>query len=111
MLGTYSDFASRAIRDENDGKVTTLAGKVGFRQFFAHGIHVEASANIGWRNETERPDGASYDALQLRLWGLAGYQKEFAERFYANARVALGVHIYRSDRFATRRKSSCPVPT
>lgn len=63
VLGTYSDFASRVIRDENDGKVRTLAGKVGSRQFFVHGIHVEASANIGWRNETERPDGASYDAL------------------------------------------------
>jgi hypothetical protein len=108
VLGTYSDFASLIIRDETDGKVRNLSGKLGFRQFLVYGTHVEVSANLGWRNETERPDGESYDAFQARLWVLAGYQHEFTRQVYANARAALGFHLYRSDRFAAEERKLAP---
>jgi len=108
VFGSYADFASRVIRDEQDGKVRTLAGKFGYRQFLWYGTHFELSANAGWRNETERPDGASYDAFQVRLWALAGYQHEFTRVMYMNARAALGVHLYRSDRFASEERLLAP---
>ncbi|MGC4088700.1 MAG: hypothetical protein QM756_12540 [Polyangiaceae bacterium] len=108
VFGTYADFASRVIRDEQDGKVRNLSGKLGFRQFLVYGLHVEVSANLGWRNETERPDGNSYDAFHARLWFLGGYQHEFSRVFYANARAALGVHLYRSDRFASEERKLVP---
>ncbi|MFZ5890467.1 MAG: hypothetical protein ACOY0T_05305 [Myxococcota bacterium] len=108
VLGTYADFASRVIRDEQDGKVRNLSAKVGFRQFFVYGTHVEVSANLGWRNETARPDGESYDAFHTRIWFLAGYQHEFSRMFYANARGGLGVHLYRSDRFAAEERQLAP---
>lgn len=108
VLGAYADFASRVVRDENDGKVRNLSGKLGYRQFFIGGTHLEVSSNLGWRNETQRPDGESYDAFHARLWLLAGYQHEFSSRFYANARAALGIHLYRSDRFAAEERQRVP---
>lgn len=108
VVGTYADFASRVVRDEGDGKVRTLAAKLGYRQFFVHGTHLEVSANLGWRNEVQRPDGASYDAFHARVWLLGGYQHDFSPRFYGNARAALGVHLYRSDRFAAEEKKIVP---
>lgn len=108
VVGTYADFASRVVRDEGDGKVRTLAAKLGFRQFFVAGTHLEISANFGWRNEVERPDGASYHAFHTRVWFLGGYQHDFSPRFYGNARAALGVHVYRSDRFAAEEKKLVP---
>lgn len=108
VLGSYADFASRVVRDEADGKVRNLSGKVGFRQFLVYGTHLELSANLGWRNETARPDGESYDAFHARLWALAGYQHEFSRQVYANARAALGVHLYRSDRFASEERKLAP---
>jgi hypothetical protein len=101
VLGGHSDFASRVIRDDAYGKVAFLAGKVGYRQFFVYGLHVEVSANVGWRHEEHRPpNDATVDGFQTRLWLLAGYQHEFSRTIYANVRGGPGIHIYRSDELA-----------
>jgi hypothetical protein len=100
VIGLYSDFASRVVRDHKDGKVRNLSAKLGLRQFFWQGIHAEASVNLGWRNEVERPDGESYHAFQARLWLYAGYQHDRSDRFASEERpfvmggdLNLGVHF------------------
>jgi hypothetical protein len=109
VLGAYADFASRIVRDDTYGKVANLSGKIGWRQFFVYGLHVEASANIGWRHEEARPpDNLTIDGFQTRLWLLGGYQYEISRLFYANARGALGIHIYRSDAYASLEKKLVP---
>lgn len=35
-------------------------------------------------------------------------QHEFSPRFYANARAGLGIHLYRTDRFASEEKQRVP---
>lgn len=108
LVGTYADFANRIIRGPEKGKTAVLAGKIGWRQFFVYGTHLEISANVGWRHEEARPDGNEFDGVQARVWALAGYQHEFSRSIYANARGGLGVHLYRSDRFASEERVLSP---
>ena len=105
VVGTYSDFASRVVRDDSYGKVANLSGKLGWRQYFVSGVHAELSANLGWRHEEHRPpDDLTVDGFQVRLWTLAGYEHALSERFYVNARGGVGFHIYRSDELAHLEK-------
>jgi hypothetical protein len=104
VVGTYADFAHRVVRKADAAKTGVLAAKLGYRQFLWSGTHLEASINAGWRRETQRADGEQIDALQARLWLLAGYQYDFDRRFYANARGGGGFHLYRSDRFASEER-------
>lgn len=109
VTGLYSDFASRIVRGDEHGKVANLSGKIGWRQFFAYGLHAEVSANLGWRHEEHRPpDDTTVDGFQVRLWTLAGYQYDFTRSVYANVRGGLGVHLYRSDRLAGEEKKLVP---
>lgn len=109
VVGAYSDFASRVVRDDSYGKVANLSGKLGWRQSVWRGVHVEASANLGWRHEERRPpNDVTVDGFQIRLWGLAGYTHDFSPRLYANARAGLGVHIYRSDELGDLEKKLVP---
>jgi hypothetical protein len=114
VIGAYSDFASRIIRGDESGKVVNLSAKLGYRQFFVYGLHVEVTANVGWRHESDRPPAgtqsfpANIDGFQTRLWTLAGYQHEFSSAFYANARVGMSVNVYRSDAYASLEKVAVP---
>lgn len=104
VLGTYADFAHRVVRKPGAAKTGVLAAKLGYRQFLISGIHLEATANIGWRRETERADGATFDALQGRLWLMAGWQWELSRAFYFNTRGGFGTHLFRTDRFADEER-------
>jgi hypothetical protein len=114
VIGAYSDFASRVVRGDKDGKVANLSGKIGYRQFFVYGLHAEASINSGWRHESDRPaDGArvfpsTIDGFANRLWVLAGYQHEFSSAIYGNARAGVGFNVYRSDAYASLEKGVVP---
>ncbi len=109
VTGAYSDFANRIVRGDEHGKVSNFSGKIGWRQFFVYGLHAEVSANLGWRHEEHRPpDDTTVDGFQIRLWTLAGYQHDFTRSVYANARLGLGVHLYRSDRLASEEKKLVP---
>ncbi|MBL8681963.1 MAG: hypothetical protein JNK05_22540 [Myxococcales bacterium] len=105
VLGVHTDFAWRSVRDPNAGRVAFLGGKVGWRQFFGYGIHLEVVLHAGWRHEEQNPwDGMPIHSFQGRLWSWLGYQHEFTTRFYANVRGGLGVHTFRTDRFADRER-------
>ena len=110
VTGAYADYANWVVRGDDSGKVRNLSGKLGYRQFLVEGLHVEVSANIGWRHEEDRPpSGAAVfpsdiDGFQTRLWLYAGYQIEFTKRFYANARGAVGINVWRSDSYAYLEK-------
>ncbi|HEY5937011.1 MAG TPA: hypothetical protein VIU61_20315 [Kofleriaceae bacterium] len=105
VVGAYSDFASRVVRDDSYGKVANLSGKLGWRQYLIAGLHAEVSANLGWRHEEHRPpDDITVDGFQIRLWMLAGYEHALSSRFYVNARGGVGVHVYRSDELAHLEK-------
>jgi hypothetical protein len=109
VVGAYSDFASRVVRDDSYGKVANLSGKLGWRQYLVKGLHVELSANLGWRHEEHRPpDDVTVDGFQIRLWTLAGYEHALTPRFYVNARGGLGIHVYRSDELAHLEKKLVP---
>jgi hypothetical protein len=94
--------------------VFQYAGKLGYRQYFTHGLQAELSANVGLRHEEDRPpaDGMTYpptiDGFLIRLWGLVGYQYDFSRVLYANARGGLSVNIYRSDAYAYLEKQLVP---
>jgi hypothetical protein len=114
VTGAYDDQATWLVRGDESGKVRNLSGKLGYRQFFVHGLHAEVVANIGWRHESNRPpDGAEVfpadiDGFQARLWVLAGYQHELSRAVYANARAGLSVNVYRSDAYAYLEKAVVP---
>jgi hypothetical protein len=109
VLGVYSDYASRVVRDETYGKVANYSAKLGWRQMLYRGFHVETTLNAGWRHEEERPpDNITVDGFQIRIWGLAGYQHAFSRHFYGNVRGGLGVHVYRSDELAHLEKKLVP---
>jgi hypothetical protein len=97
IAGLHSDFAIRVVRDDvNHGKVGQLGVKVGWRQFFAYGLHAEASVDLSWREERQNThDGTTLEAFTGRLWLLAGWQVDLTERVYLNARGGAGIHLFR----------------
>lgn len=106
VAGAYSDFASRVVRTEEHGKVGNLSVKLGWRQYFVHGLHLEISANAGWRREVMRPNTTvdPIDGFQIRLWFLPGIEYDFSPRFYVNARGAVGLHILRTGPLGEQEK-------
>jgi hypothetical protein len=114
VTGAYADYASWVIRDSASGKVRSLMGKLGYRQFFVSGLHLEVTANMGWRHEEDRPSSGptvypkNIDAFQTRLWVLAGYQYELSRILYANARGGISLNVYRSDAYAYLEKQVVP---
>lgn len=110
LLGLHSDFAWRGARAKEAGKVATLAGKVGYRQFLIDGVHLDASVNLGWRQERDNPyDGTTLNAFTGRFWGFAGYQLELSEDWYANTRAGIGVHLWRTDKFGNKEREFVPA--
>lgn len=107
VLGLQSDFGWRFIRDDPDeyGRVSILSLKLGWRQFIAWGLHLDATVNAGWRNEVGNPhaDGV-INSFQGRFWGFAGYQHEFGPRVYLNLRGGVGVHLWRTDELRDRER-------
>jgi hypothetical protein len=114
VTGAYADYASWLIRDETSGKVRGFAGRIGYRQFFAYGLHTEVSFTLGWRHEEDRPASGDtvfprdIDGFQTRLWVLAGYQYELSSVLYVNARAGISLNVYRSDAYAYLEKQVVP---
>lgn len=102
IVGLSSDFASRIARDDSYGKVAILCLKLGWRQFIAYGLHVEATVNTGWREERANPrDGTTLESFVARLWLAAGWQLDLTPRVYLNLRGVLGIHLFRmGDKYA-----------
>ena len=108
LVGAHSDFMQRQRLDK--GKVNILAIKLGYRQYLWRGFHAEASANLGWRMEHERPStGDNHDDLVVSVWGLVGYQLDVGQRMFVNSRGGLGHIAYRSSRWPNQRTGVFPV--
>jgi hypothetical protein len=110
LLGLYSDFASKVVRDSKYGKVTLYALKLGYRQYFAQGWQAELAVNAGWREEKDRPGVEDHliEGIAVRTWLMVGYQHDFSEMIYINTRAGIGVHSYRSDAYADTEKKLVP---
>ena len=112
VTGLVSDFGWRFVRDDRDeyGQVAFLGVKLGWRQFFAYGLHLDLTVNGGWRHEVDNPHATgTINSFQGRFWGFAGYQHEFTRRIYANIRGGLGVHLWRTDELAHRERILVPA--
>ncbi|MFN3697720.1 MAG: hypothetical protein ACK4VO_09795 [Pseudobdellovibrio sp.] len=108
VLGLYSDFASQIVRDSEYGKVSLYALKLGYRQYFYDGWHIELTTNLGRRKEVDRPQATdkNIEGFSARLWTLAGYQYDISKLFYTNFRAGIGNHLYRSDSYAETEKKT-----
>lgn len=109
VVGLHSDFGWRNSRKADAGKVAVLATKLGYRQFIVGGLHVDATVNLGWRQERDNPfDGTTLNAFVGRLWTFAGYQHALSDRWYVNARGGVGVHLWRTDKFGDKERHLVP---
>jgi sulfoxide reductase heme-binding subunit YedZ len=97
VAGVYLDYAQAIGGRPNDpGKVWLLGSLVGFRQFFAYGIHAEVSVLTGVRHESNYEDEMiTLNDFYVRAFPMVGWQRDVSSRFYVNARVGAGVLIYR----------------
>jgi len=112
LVGVYSDYSWGPLSRPSDdyGKVVILAAKAGYRQYFAHGLHVEASAYLGWRHEAHNVhDDTTLDAAISRLWLFAGWQRDLGTRFYATLRGGLGIHLFRTDHLGDKERKLVPA--
>ncbi len=112
LLGVYSDYSWGPLSRPSDdyGKVVILAAKAGYRQYFTHGLHVEASAYLGWRHEAHNVhDDTTLDAAISRLWLFAGWQRDLGTRFYATFRGGLGIHLFRTDHLGDKERKLVPA--
>jgi len=111
IAGVYSDFAWRFVRDDGTyGQVAAMGIKPGYRQFFGYGLHAEATLQLNWRHERDRPDHPEpLNGFQGRLWTFAGYQHELSPRAYINARAGIGVHLFRTDELGDEEKMLVPA--
>jgi hypothetical protein len=107
VFGVYLDYAWRLVRDASAGKVGILAAKLGYRQFFAWGLHVEVSANLGWREERDNPyDHTTLESFAGRLWVYGGWQVELTPAIYLNLRGGPGFNLFRvGDPYADRERA------
>jgi len=107
LAGTYADYA-QAIggRPHDAGKVWILGPLIGYRQFFAYGIHVEVATLVGLRHEDnfEGQAGATLNDFYVRVFPMAGWQWEVSDRFYVNVRAGAAVLIYRQTHEDTETK-------
>lgn len=109
IFGLHSDFSWRA-REKEAGKVAVLAAKLGYRQFIFDGIHLDASVNVGWRQERDNPyDGTTLNGFVGRFWGFGGYQYDLSDQWYVNARGGMGIHLWRSDKFNAKEREFIPA--
>lgn len=106
ILGLYSDYASKVVRNDDYGKVVLLAFKLGYRHYLMSGWHAEIANNLGWRQEKNRPGAGTpvIEGWSSRLWVMAGYEQNLTSIFYINYRLGAGVHLYRSDEYADTEK-------
>lgn len=112
LLGVYSDYSWGPLSRPSDeyGKVVILAAKAGYRQYFTHGLHAEASAYLGWRHEAHNVhDDTTLDAAISRLWLFAGWQRDLGARFYATFRAGLGIHLFRTDHLGDKERVFVPA--
>jgi hypothetical protein len=110
VAGLHSDFGWRSVRDDDAGNVAFLGLKIGWRQFLVYGLHLDVTANLGWRHQEHNPwDNETIHAFQGRFWGFAGYQHELTRQVYVNVRGGIGIHLFRTDRFADREKIFVPA--
>lgn len=111
ITGLYSDFSFGPITRPTDryGKVFLIAAKLGWRQFFAYGLHLDVTVHLGWRHEEFNIwDGGTLDGFTGRLWVHGGWQVELTPRVYLNLRGALGVHLFRTDRHGDKERLLAP---
>jgi hypothetical protein len=112
VLGVHSDFGWGPLTRPADeyGKVRFLGGKLGWRQFFARGLHLDVSANVGWRHEEDNVfDGTTLDSFSARGWVFAGWQVDLSPRVYLNTRGGLGIHLWRvGDPYADTERKYAP---
>jgi hypothetical protein len=112
VLGLHSDFGWGPLTRPADeyGKVRFLGAKVGYRQFFAYGLHVDLSVNAGLRHEEDNVyDGTTLDSFSSRGWVFAGWQVDLSPRVYTNARGGVGIHVLRvGDPFADTERKYAP---
>jgi hypothetical protein len=103
LVGTYLDYA-QIVRPDS-GRAFIVAAMVGYRQFFAYGIHAELAIDAGVRHEDHHPgDGATLDDIYVRAWPMVGYELELSPRFYVNARGGAGILVYRQTHWSEERK-------
>jgi hypothetical protein len=112
VSGLSSDFSfgplSRPVTQY--GKVGLLTARVGYRQFLAYGLQLEASVNLGWRHEAENVhDGTTLDGAYGRLWLFAGWQYDLTRRVYLNLRGDAGIILFRTDRYGYTERQFIPA--
>ncbi len=111
IAGLFSDFSFGPLTRPTDsyGKVFIVGAKVGWRQFFALGFHADVTLHLGWRHEEFNVyDGTTLDAFTGRLWLHAGWQVDLTPRVYLNLRGAVGLHLFRTDRFGDHERRVAP---
>lgn len=111
IVGLHSDYAWGPVVRPADayGKVFILAAKVGWRQFFVSGLHLDAVVHLGWRHEEQNVfDGGTLNGFVGRLWLLAGWQFELSPRWYLNLRGGGGIHLFRTDRHGDKERPFAP---
>ncbi|MEQ1567533.1 MAG: hypothetical protein ABMA64_17965 [Myxococcota bacterium] len=112
IAGLHSDFGWGPLTRPVDsyGKVRFLGVKLGWRQFVAWGLHLDLTANVGWRHEEGNVyDGTTLDSLNARAWTFAGWQVDLTERVYTNVRGGVGVHLIRvGDPYADTERPLAP---
>src|ERR1700722_14948209 len=98
LAGTYADYAQiLGGRPSDPGKVFILAPLVGYRQFFAYGIHLELGVIAGLRHEDnyEGQQGMTLNDFYLREFPMLGWQWALPHRSCATARGGAGILVYR----------------
>jgi len=112
IVGLHSDFGWGPLTRPADeyGKVRFLGVKLGYRQFVAYGLHLDATVNVGWRHEEDNVfDGSTLDSFASRAWVFAGWQVDLSPRVYTNLRGGIGIHVVRvGDPFADTERGIAP---
>lgn len=110
VIGAFSDFAWRFVRDDTYGRVFAMGTKLAWRQFVMSGFHLEGQLQLNWRHEEDRPDHPeTLDGFQGRAWIYGGYQHALGARAYVNTRLGLGVHLFRTDELGDTEKKLVPA--
>lgn len=94
---------------EAEGRFASLSGQLGWRQFIAYGLHVDALVNAGWgRLRDSTIDGQDYDSFDVELIATAGWRFAFGPLYAVLQPVGIGAVVYKSNPWPIQGRSGAP---
>jgi hypothetical protein len=91
----------------DEGRFHNLDAQLGWRQYFAWGLHLDAIVNAGWgRVSNSTITGQDYDSFDLEAMAVAGWRYSVGPLYAAIQPLGIAAVVYKSNPWPIRGEGS-----